>query len=52
SSLAGGLWALGLLLFKGAGRKTEVRFGPFLALAGFIAFLYGSELLNMYLGLF
>ncbi|NLV16654.1 MAG: prepilin peptidase, partial [Syntrophomonadaceae bacterium] len=42
SSLAGGLWALGLLLFKGAGRKTEVRFGPFLALAGFIAFLYGS----------
>ena len=52
SSLAGGLWAIALLLFKGAGRKTEVRFGPFLALAGFIAFLYGTELLDIYLRLF
>ena len=52
SSLAGGLWAIGLLLFKGAGRKTEVRFGPFLALSAFIVFLYGAELLNLYLSLF
>jgi leader peptidase (prepilin peptidase)/N-methyltransferase len=51
SSLAGGLWAIGLLLFKGAGRKTEVRFGPFLALAAYIVFLYGEDLLNLYLQL-
>lgn len=52
SSLAGGLWAVGLLLFKGAGRKTEVRFGPFLALAAFVVYLYGAQLLDLYLGLF
>ncbi|HRW13386.1 MAG TPA: prepilin peptidase [Syntrophomonas sp.] len=52
SSLAGGLWAIGLLLFRGAGRKTEVRFGPFLALAALLVFLYGQQLLDFYLGLF
>jgi leader peptidase (prepilin peptidase)/N-methyltransferase len=52
SSLAGGLWAIGLLLFRGAGRKTEVRFGTFLALAALLVFLYGQQLLDFYLGLF
>ena len=51
SSLAGGLWAIGLLLFRGAGRKTEVRFGPFLALAALLVFLYGQQPLDFYLGL-
>lgn len=52
SSLTGGLWAVIMLLFKGAGRKTEIRFGPFLALAAFIIYLYGSELFYFYLGFF
>lgn len=52
SSLAGGLWAIVLLLLRQAGRKTEVRFGPFLALAAYITYLYGQEMLSFYLSLF
>ena len=52
SSLGGGLWAIVLLLLRQAGRKTEVRFGPFLALAAYIVYLYGQDLLHYYLGLF
>jgi leader peptidase (prepilin peptidase)/N-methyltransferase len=52
SSLAGGIWAIGLLLFRQAGRKTEIRFGPFLALAAYVVFLYGQQMLRFYLGLF
>ncbi|MGI5921025.1 MAG: prepilin peptidase [Syntrophomonadaceae bacterium] len=39
SSLTGGAYALGLLILKQATLKTAVRFGPFLALGGWLALL-------------
>ncbi|HEX3012196.1 MAG TPA: prepilin peptidase, partial [Syntrophomonadaceae bacterium] len=48
SSLAGGIWAAGLLILGKAGRKTELRFGPFLSLAGCLTYMYGPELLRLY----
>lgn len=49
SSVGGGLWAFALLLKGRAGRKTALKFGPFLAAAGWLAFVYGSQLINSYL---
>lgn len=51
ASLLGGLWAVGLLLSGKAGRKTAVKFGPFMALVGFVAFNYGPAILKAYMGL-
>lgn len=47
-SLIGGVYALYLLIFKGAGRKTAVRFGPILALGAFLAFNYGAQWVGWY----
>jgi leader peptidase (prepilin peptidase)/N-methyltransferase len=52
SSLLGGIWALGLLLTKNASRKTAVRFGPFLALGGWMAYTWGTQIISFYLSLF
>ena len=51
-SLTGGIYALYLLIVKGADRKTEVRFGPVLALGAFLAFNYGAQWTAWYLSLF
>ena len=50
--LSGGLVAIGLLLLGRRGRKEAIPFGPFLALGGAIAFLWGDGLLGWYLGRF
>jgi len=47
--LAGGVVALCLLLLGKKGRKEAIPFGPFLALGGAIAFLWGDKLLAWYL---
>jgi leader peptidase (prepilin peptidase)/N-methyltransferase len=49
--LAGGLVAIALLALGRKGRKDPVPFGPFLALGGAIALLWGDELLAWYLGI-
>lgn len=48
-SLAGSIIGIGLMLFKGKGRKTRIPFGPFLALGSAISVLWGQELLKLYL---
>jgi len=48
--LAGGVSGLVLLLLGLKGRKDPVPFGPFLALGGFVAALWGRPLLGWYLG--
>jgi len=48
-SLTGSLIGIGLMLFKGKGRKTRIPFGPFLALGSAISVLWGQELLKLYL---
>ncbi|PWU25549.1 MAG: prepilin peptidase [Candidatus Rokuibacteriota bacterium] len=50
--LAGGIVALGLLVLGLKHRKEAIPFGPFLALGGAIAFLWGEQLLSWYLGRF
>lgn len=52
SSLLGGAWGLILLLSQKANRKTTIKFGPFLALGGWIAYVWGVQIINNYLGLF
>ncbi len=47
----GALFGLGGILFGHSRLKSAVAFGPFLALGGFLIFLYGQELLRGYLGL-
>ena len=51
-SIIGGVYALYLLLAKGAHRKTVIRFGPILALGAFLAFNYGYKWAGWYLSLF
>lgn len=48
--LAGGLVSLALLLTGRITRKDHVPFGPFLAGGGIVAAIWGSQLLNWYLG--
>jgi leader peptidase (prepilin peptidase)/N-methyltransferase len=52
SSLLGGTWGLILLLSKKADRKTAIKFGPFLALGGWVAFVWGTQIIDFYLDLF
>lgn len=50
ASLSGGL-AAGYLLARGkAGRKSAIRFGPYLALGAFIALIWGTQIIAFYLG--
>lgn len=52
ASLTGGLWAA-ILLWQGkADRKTAIRFGPFLSVAAWLVWLYGTEILDFYLRVF
>jgi leader peptidase (prepilin peptidase)/N-methyltransferase len=49
SSLLGGIWALALLTSRKAGRKSAIKFGPFLALAAWMVWMYQEELISLYL---
>ena len=47
--LAGSLVGIGMMAREGAGaRKKGVPFGPFLALGGLVALLFGPELIDLY----
>ena len=48
---SGGVVAIGLLLFRKKGRKELIPYGAFLALGPVITLLWGSDILNWYLGL-
>jgi leader peptidase (prepilin peptidase)/N-methyltransferase len=51
--LAGALVGLAMIAREGAAaRKRAIPFGPFLALGGVVGLLYGSELVDWYLGTF
>ena len=50
--ILGGIVATIILIFKLKERKAEIAFGPYLAIGGIIACLYGSRLIGIYLGLF
>ncbi len=48
SAVVGSVVGIGLILFTKHGRQTPIPFGPYLAAAGWIALLWGPELLTWY----
>ena len=48
----GGIVSAVILILKFKDKKSEIAFGPYLAIGGVIACLYGNSLLEMYLKLF
>lgn len=51
SSVIGAIVGIGLILFRGRERGKPIPFGPYLAAAGWVALLWGSTLVDGYLGL-
>ena len=49
SSLVGAIIGSAWLLLKGKDRTTQIPFGPYLAIAGWIQFIYGADLLEEFL---
>lgn len=50
SSLLGSI--VGIILMKTQGESKPFAFGPYIAIAGIIALLYGSDIVNWYLGMY
>lgn len=50
SSLLGSI--VGIILMKKQGESRPFAFGPYIAIAGIIALLYGSNIVNWYLGMY
>ena len=48
SSFLGSIIGLSLICFKGRNKNTPIPFGPFLALGGFAATLWGKQLSDLY----
>jgi len=49
SSLVGAVVGISLILFKGKDKNIPIPFGPYLAAAGWIAMLWGDEIIAAYL---
>ncbi len=52
SSLVGAIVGISMILLKKTERGTQIPFGPYLAVAGWIALLWGDELMRFYASLF
>ena len=50
SSLLGSI--VGIILMKKQGESRPFAFGPYIAIAGIVALLYGSNIVNWYLGMY
>jgi leader peptidase (prepilin peptidase)/N-methyltransferase len=50
SSVAGALVGLALITLGGRSRQVPIPFGPYLAAAGWVALLWGEQLVQAYLG--
>lgn len=48
SSLLGTLVGISLMVFKGHARDKPIPFGPYLAVAGWISFIWGDEIMRYY----
>lgn len=51
SSFLGAVFGITLIILGRAGRKTPVKFGPFLAVAAYTAYLFSSEIAAWYMGM-
>ena len=52
STAVGAVLGIAGIMFAGRGRETTIAFGPFLAMAGWIAFVWGDKILSGYLAIF
>lgn len=52
SAFAGAAIGLGLILIQGRDKAQPMPFGPYLAIAGWIAFLWGDRIMDSYLATF
>ena len=52
SSFVGAIIGIGGILLKGNGRDQQIPFGPYLAIAGWIAFFYSDVIITQYLSFF
>jgi len=50
SSLVGAVCGVALMIIKRRGREIPIPFGPYLAMAGWIALLWGDDIMSAYLG--
>jgi leader peptidase (prepilin peptidase)/N-methyltransferase len=50
--LLGGLFSIGLIIFRRAGRKSKVPFGPWMFLGAWIGILFGTNITAGYLAIF
>ncbi len=50
-SLAGSIFGIFLMVFRGKGRKTKIPFGPFLAFGSLTTMFFGEKILNWYFNL-
>lgn len=51
SSLVGAIIGISLILFRGRDHNVPIPFGPYLAIAGLIAFYWGDAITHSYLGM-
>jgi len=49
SAVVGLIAALGMIVFRGHDRQVPIPFGPYLAVAGFVAMLWGPQLIAAYM---
>ena len=52
ASISGTIISLLFIIFKNQSRDVQIPFGPYLAIAGFIALIWGGQILNNYLQVF
>ena len=52
SSLTGAVLGIAMILIAGRDKQLPMPFGPFLCIAGWIAMLWGNDIVNSYLQLF
>src|SRR6185369_8836060 len=52
ASGVGALFGIVIMIRQRKGRETQIAFGPFLAIAGWIALVAGNDIVNRYLALF
>ena len=52
SSVAGAAVGISMILLKKTKRGTQIPFGPYLAMAGWVTLLWGHELMRFYMSLF
>ena len=49
SSLVGAIIGSAFLAMKGRDRNTQIPFGPYLAIAGWIVFIWGDQIISTYM---